>query len=76
VLQPERVRGDDTLFFFQRYSEVESVSRMQVARAIIKRIAEARSEDRMLLRPVDLPRSVRGPLSRLLVQGARGLLFG
>ncbi|MCU0972571.1 MAG: ferritin-like domain-containing protein [Burkholderiales bacterium] len=30
---------------------------------------------KMLLTPVDLPRPLRGPLSRLLVHGARGLIF-
>jgi hypothetical protein len=107
------------LHFFQRYSAVEVVSRARVARAIIKRIAEAKSEDslvaykhvfrvrfpqipfearhyrdynrnlkrimkrnfpfemsiRMLLKPANLPRPVRGPLTRLLVHGARGLMF-
>jgi hypothetical protein len=106
--------------FFQKYSTVEVVSRMRIARAIVKRIAEAKSEDsliafkhafqvrfpgvpfqeqhyrdynkrlkrimkrnfpfemsvKMLLKPVNLPRPLRGPLSRLLVHGARGLIFG
>ena len=106
--------------FFQRYRAVEAVSRMRIVRAILKRIAEAKSEDslvayrhafrvrfpeipfeeryyrdynlklkgimqqnfpfemsvKMLLKPVNLPRSLRGPLSRLLVHGARGLIFG
>ena len=31
---------------------------------------------KMLLKPVNLPRRVRGPLVRLLVHGARGLIFG
>ena len=106
--------------YFQRYSASEVVSRRKVIRAIIKRIAEAKSEDslvaykhafqvrfpdapfderyyreynrklrgimkrnfpfemcvKMLLKPVNLPRRVRGPLVRLLVHGARGLIFG
>jgi rubrerythrin len=106
--------------YFQRYRAVETVSRSRIVRAILKRIAEAKSEDslvayrhafqvrfpeiafeeryyrdynrslrrlmqrnfpfemsvKMLLKPVDLPRPLRGPLSRLLVHGARGLIFG
>lgn len=106
--------------YFQRYSAAESVSRWRVVRAIVKRIAEAKSEDsliayrhafrvrfpelafedryyrdynrnlrgimqrsfpfemsvKMLLKPVNLPRPLRRPLSRLLVHGARGLIFG
>jgi hypothetical protein len=31
---------------------------------------------KMLLKPVNLPRPLRGPLSRLLAHGARGLIFG
>ena len=105
--------------FYQRYSAVEAVSRGRIVRAILKRIAEAKSEDslvayrhafrvrfpetpfedryyreynsklkaimqqhfpfemsvKMLLKPVNLPHSLRGPLARLLVHGARGLIF-
>lgn len=106
--------------YFQRYRAVENVSRSRIVRAILKRIAEAKSEDarvayrhafevrfpetrfeeryyrdynqrlkrimqrcfpfemsvKMLLKPVGLPRPLRAPLSRLLVHGARGLIFG
>ena len=106
--------------YFRRYRAVETVSRSRIVRAILKRIAEAKSEDslvayrhafqvrfpeiafeeryyrdynrslrrlmqrnfpfemsvKMLLKPVGLPRPLRGPLSRLLVHGARGLIFG
>ncbi|HQR52538.1 MAG TPA: ferritin-like domain-containing protein [Burkholderiales bacterium] len=104
---------------FQRYRAVETVSRTRIVLAILKRIAEAKSEDslvayrhafqvrfpetpfedryyrdynrnlrrimqrnfpfemsvKMLLKPVGLPRRVRAPMLRLLVYGARGLIF-
>jgi hypothetical protein len=106
--------------YFQRYRAVERVSRYRVVRAVLKRIAEAKSEDglvayrhafqvrfpevpfedryyrdfnrslrrlmqhnfpfemsvKMLLKPVDLPRALRAALWRVLVHGARGLIFG
>lgn len=106
--------------YFQRYRAAERVSRRRIVRAILKRIAEAKSEDalvayrhafevrfpgipfearyyrdynqrlrrimqrnfpfemsvKMLLKPVGLPRPLHAPLSRLLVHGARGLIFG
>ncbi|MBL8527577.1 MAG: ferritin-like domain-containing protein [Burkholderiales bacterium] len=121
-----RIKSDEVRHFsyfyryFQRYRAIETVSRSRIIRAILKRIAEAKSEDslvayrhafqvrfpeiafeeryyrdynrnlkrlmqrnfpfemsvKMLLKPVGLPRSLRGPLSRLLVHGARGLIFG
>lgn len=121
-----RIKSDEVRHFsyfyryFQRYRAIETVSRSRIIRAILKRIAEAKSEDslvayrhafqvrfpeiafeeryyrdynrnlkrlmqrnfpfemsvKMLLKPVGLPRPLRGPLSRLLVHGARGLIFG
>lgn len=106
--------------YFKRYSATESVSRVKVVRAILRRIAEAKREDslvaykhafvvrfpdvpfderhyrvynkklkdimkvnfpfemsvKMLLKPVNLPRRINGPLARLLVHGARGMIFG
>ncbi len=106
--------------YFQRYRETETMSRTRIVRAILKRIAEAKSEDslvaykhafqvrfpdiafeerhfqeynkklkdimkrnfpfemsvKMLLKPVDLPHRIRAPLTRLLVHGARSLIFG
>jgi hypothetical protein len=105
--------------FFQRYSAVETVSKSRVVLAILKRIAEAKSEDslvayrhafqvrfpgvpfderhyrdhsrklrrimqrnfpfemsvKMLLKPVDLPHRLRGPLAGLMAHAARVLIF-
>jgi hypothetical protein len=121
-----RIKSDEVRHFsyfyrhFQRYRATESISRTRIVRAILKRIAEAKSEDslvayrhafevrfpeipfeeryyrdynrnlrrimqrnfpfemsvKMLLKPIDLPRRLRKPLLRVLVHGARGLIFG
>jgi hypothetical protein len=42
---------------------------------IMKRNFPFEMSIRMLLKPANLPRPVRGPLTRLLVHGARGLMF-
>jgi hypothetical protein len=121
-----RIKSDEIRHFshfyqyFRKYSAAEVVGRLNVIRAIVKRIAEAKKEDslvaykhafgarfpevpfdaghyrdysrkleaimkqhfpfemsiKMLLRPVDLPPRIRGPLSRVLVHGARTFIFG
>jgi hypothetical protein len=66
-----RVRFPEVAFEVRHYREYN-----RKLQAIMKLNFPFEMSIKMLLRPVDLPRRIRGPISRVLVHGARSFIFG